>query len=163
MSDLKVADNVVVSIAYQLTLDDGDVLDSASASEPLIYLQGAGNIIPGLETELSGLNVGDSKQVTVAPGKAYGEVDPNEFQLVPRTLFPENLELEVGMGLRLVDQSTGQPLEAYVSELHEDKVLLDFNHPLAGETLTFDVEIVALRQATDEEIAHGHAHTGHQH
>ena len=163
MTTEKVAENVVVSIAYELKLDDGEVIDAAQSSEPLTYLHGAKNIIPGLERELSGLSVGETRTVEVAPGDAYGEVDPDEFQLVPRSMFPETLELEEGMGLRLVDQSTGQPVEAYVAEVHPDTVLLDFNHPLAGETLFFDIKVVGLRDASSEEIAHGHVHDGHQH
>lgn len=159
----KVADNVVVSIAYELKLDDGEVIDAAASSEPLTYLHGAKNIIPGLERELNGLSVGDTRTVEVAPGDAYGEVDPDEFQLVPRSMFPETLELEEGMGLRLVDQSTGRPVEAYVAEVHPEKVLLDFNHPLAGETLFFDIKVIALRGASAEELAHGHVHDGHHH
>ncbi len=159
----KVADNVVVSIAYELKLNDGEVIDSASNVDPLTYLHGASNIIPGLERELAGLKVGDTRMVEVAPGDAYGEVDPDEFQLVPRTLFPETLELEEGMGLRLIDQGTGQPVEAYVAEVHPDTVLLDFNHPLAGETLYFEIEVIQLRAASTEELAHGHVHDGHNH
>lgn len=159
----KVADNVVVSIAYELKLNDGEVIDSASNVDPLTYLHGASNIIPGLERELAGLKVGDTRMVEVAPGDAYGQVDPDEFQLVPRTLFPETLELEEGMGLRLIDQGTGQPVEAYVAEVHPDTVLLDFNHPLAGETLYFEIEVIQLRAASTEELAHGHVHDGHNH
>lgn len=159
----KVADNVVVSIAYELKLNDGEVIDSASNVDPLTYLHGASNIIPGLERELAGLKVGDTRMVEVAPGDAYGEVDPDEFQLVPRTIFPETLELEEGMGLRLIDQGTGQPVEAYVAEVHPDTVLLDFNHPLAGETLYFEIEVIQLRAASTEELAHGHVHDGHNH
>lgn len=163
MTNDKVADNMVVSIAYELKLNDGEVIDAATSSSPLTYLHGASNIIPGLERELAGLKVGDTRRVEVAPGDAYGEVDPDEFQLVPRTIFPETLELEEGMGLRLIDQATGQPVEAYVAEVHPDTVLLDFNHPLAGETLYFEIEVIELRTASTEELAHGHAHDGHNH
>ena len=95
------------------------------------------------------------EQITV---DAYGDVDTDAFELVPYDAFPADVDLEEGMGLRMVDESTGGQVEAYISELTDDGALLDMNHPLAGETLHFDVEIVGLRRATTDEIAHGHAH-----
>lgn len=156
---LVVADGLVVSLAYVLRLDDGEEIDSAEGDDPLVYLHGAGNIISGLEEALTGLKVGDARKVSVSPGDAYGDVDPDAYELVPYDAFPEDVDLEEGMGLRMVDNSTGQQMEAYISELRDDGALLDMNHPLAGETLHFDVEIVGLRRATSDEIAHGHAHT----
>lgn len=162
--DLAVGDGLVVSLAYQLRLDDGEEIDAAAATDPLVYLHGAGNIIPGLERELDGMRVGDSKRVTVSPEDGYGDMDPDAFELMPYDVFPKDLELEEGLEMRLVDNATGQQIQAYVSELREEGVLLDLNHPLAGETLFFDVEVVGLRAATPEEQAHGHAHThGHTH
>lgn len=163
MANMKVTNNVVVSLAYQLHLGDQQVIDAADSSEPLVYLHGAGNIISGLERALTGLAVGDAKNVVVAPADGYGEVDDDEFQAAPRSIFPPDLALEEGMGLRLVDQNTGQPVEAYIAEIADDHVVLDFNHPLAGETLHFAVQIVDLRPATQEELAHGHPHTAHTH
>jgi FKBP-type peptidyl-prolyl cis-trans isomerase SlyD len=161
---LSVGDGLVVSLAYTLRLDDGEEIDSAVGGDPLVYLHGAQNIIPGLERELTGLKIGDARSVTVSPGDAYGEMDPDAFELVPYDAFPGDLELEEGMGLRMVESGTGRQLEAYISELRDDGALLDMNHPLAGETLHFDVEVVGLRRATSEEIAHGHAHSdGHTH
>lgn len=162
--DLAVGDGLVVSLAYQLRLDDGEEIDAAAAADPLVYLHGAGNIIPGLERELDGMRVGESKRVTVSPEDGYGDMDPDAFELMPYDVFPTDLELEEGLEMRLVDNTTGQQIQAYVSELREEGVLLDLNHPLAGETLFFDVEVVSLRAATPEEQAHGHAHThGHTH
>jgi FKBP-type peptidyl-prolyl cis-trans isomerase SlyD len=110
------------------------------------------------------MQIGDVRSVTVSPDAAYGEMDPDAFELVPFDAFPSDLELEEGMGLRMVESGTGRQMEAYISELRDDGALLDMNHPLAGETLHFDVEIVGLRRATTEEIAHGHAHSeGHTH
>lgn len=163
MSNMKVSNNVVVSLGYQLHLGDEQIIDAANQDEPLVYLHGAGNIIPGLERELAGMQVGEEKQVVVPPADAYGEVDKEEYQSVPRSIFPEDLTLHEGMGLRLVDQNTGQPVEAYIAEVADDGVLLDFNHPLAGETLYFAVEVIDLREATQEEMAHGHPHTAHTH
>ena len=156
--DTAVADGLVVSLAYTLRLDDGEEIDSAASDEPLVYLHGAQNIIPGLEQALTGLKIGDTRSVSVTPVDGYGDVDPDAFELVPYDAFPADVDLEEGMGLRMVDSSTGQQMEAYISELRDDGALLDMNHPLAGETLHFDVEIVGLRRATTDEIAHGHAH-----
>ncbi len=155
---LQVADNLVVSMHYTLTLDDGQVVDSSVEGDPLQFLQGFGQIIPGLEKELYGMAIGDNKKVTVAAIDGYGDIDPDAYQVVSRAMFPDDLNLEEGMGLRMRDQGTGQLIETYVAEIRADEVLLDFNHPLAGEILTFDVEIAGLRQATDEELAHGHVH-----
>jgi len=156
--DLAVADGLVVSLAYTLRLDDGDEIDSAASDEPLVYLHGAQNIIPGLEQALTGMKVGDARSVSVNPVDAYGEFDEEAFELVPYDAFPADVVLEEGMGLRMVDSGTGRQVEAYISELRDDGALLDLNHPLAGETLHFNVEIVGLRRATTDEIAHGHAH-----
>lgn len=161
---LTVEDGHVVSLAYTLRLDDGEEIDAADADDPLVYLHGAQNIIPGLERELAGLKVGDVRNVTVAPVDAYGDMDPDAFELVAYDVFPADVELEEGMGLRMVDNSTGRHMEATISELRDDGALLDLNHPLAGETLFFDVEIVGIRRATSDELAHGHAHSeGHTH
>ncbi|MBK8987947.1 MAG: peptidylprolyl isomerase [Chloroflexi bacterium] len=154
----QVADDLVISMHYTLTLEDGQVVDSSIGNDPLQFLQGFGQIIPGLEKELYGLAVGDNKKVNVAAVDGYGEIDPDAYQIVPRDIFPEDLTLEEGMGLRMRDQSTGQLIETYVAEIRDEEVLLDFNHPLAGEDLTFEIEITAIRAATDEELAHGHAH-----
>ena len=156
---MTITDGVVVSLAYTLRLDDGEEIDSAASDDPLVYLHGAQNIIPGLEQALTGLKVGDTRQVSVTPVDAYGDVDPDAFELVPYDAFPADVDLEEGMGLRMVESGTGRQMEAYISELRDDGALLDLNHPLAGETLHFDVEIVGLRRATTDEIAHGHAHT----
>lgn len=160
LDEMTIGNDVVVSLAYRLRLDDGQSIDAASEEDPLTYLHGAGNIIPGLERELVGMGVGASKEVEVAPQDAYGEYDEEAYQVVPRSMFPADLALADGMGLRLIDQETGRPVEAYVSEVGDSEVVLDFNHPLAGETLYFQVKVVGLRAATDEELSHGHVHDG---
>jgi FKBP-type peptidyl-prolyl cis-trans isomerase SlyD len=152
-----VQDGMVVSLAYSLRLNGSDVIDSSAEGEPLEFLQGAGQIISGLEQALYGMAVGDEKQVTVAPADGYGEMDPEGVQFFPASAFPESMELEVGMALQAQD-SSGHVHTVYVSEVQEDGVVLDFNHPLAGETLHFHAKIAGLRPATDEELAHGHAH-----
>ena len=160
---LTVIDDLVVSLDYTLHLDDGEVIDTSKGQEPLEILQGRGQIIPGLEQAIYGMAVGDEKDVVVAPADGYGEDDPDAFELVDRDVFPPDLNLNPGMGLRMRDGS-GQALVAYVAEVRPEGVVLDFNHPLAGETLHFRVKIAGLRSATSEELAHGHAHEpGHEH
>ena len=162
---LKVKDGVVVSLDYTLRLDDGEIVDSSEGEAPLEYLHGHGQIIPGLEKALVGLTVGDSKKVAVPAAEAYGEVDMDAFEIVPRSMFPDDLELEEGLELSLRDVETDEPFDATIAEVRENDVMLDFNHPLAGETLHFEVHISAVRAATEEELAHGHAHgpDGHHH
>lgn len=162
-TQMTVQDGMVVSLDYSLRLNSGDVIDSSADGEPLMFLQGAGQIIPGLEQALYGMAMGEEKQVTVAPADGYGEMDPEGVQFFPASAFPEEMELEVGMALQAQDDS-GHTYTVYVTDIQDDGVLMDFNHPLAGETLHFQTKIVGLRPATDEEMAHGHAHAhGHSH
>ncbi|MEZ4591610.1 MAG: peptidylprolyl isomerase [Chloroflexota bacterium] len=154
---LKIKDGVVVSLEYVLRLDDGEVVD-ASDGDALVYLHGYGEIIPGLEKALVGLTVGDSKTISVSPSEAYGEVDMEAFEIVPRSMFPDDMELVEGLELSLRDVETDEPFDATIAEIRDNEVMLDFNHPLAGETLHFEVSIPALRPATEEELAHGHVH-----
>ena len=158
-----VTDGQVVSLAYTLRLDDGEEIDAAGADEPLVYLHGGGNIIPGLERELAGLPIGAEKSVRVLAKDAYGEMDPDAYEEVPLDFFPPEMDLEEGMSLSLFDQSTGQHIDAYLAEISDEGAVLDLNHPLAGEDLNFDVKIVGLRPATSDELAHGHAHDAHSH
>lgn len=151
-----IADDVVVSLQYTLTIN-GEVVDSSDESEPLVFLQGYRNIIPGLEKELYGMKVGDSKSITVKPADGYGEVDADAFMDIPRDEFPSDIPLEMGLELEVRDED-GEILPATVVEITPEKVRLDFNHPLAGETLQFDITVVELRAATAEELEHGHVH-----
>jgi FKBP-type peptidyl-prolyl cis-trans isomerase SlyD len=161
--ELKVSKGLVVSLDYTLRLQEGDVVDASAEQEPLEFLQGSNQIIPGLEQALYGMSIGEEAAVVVEPEQGYGQREPSAFQRVPLDSFPKDIDLELGMGIELV-ASTGQPLLAFVTEIGDEDVLLDFNHPLAGETLYFDVRIADLRQATPEELEHGHAHGhGHEH
>lgn len=163
-NDLKVADDVVVSLDYTLRLDDDEVIDTSEGREPLEYLHGHGSIIPGLERELEGMSVGESREVVVAPEDAYGSFDPDNYQEVPRSAFPPGMDLKEGMSLGMRDRDTGEVVEASIVEMRDDAVVLDLNHPLAGEKLHFQVHIADLRPATDEELEHGHVHNGdHSH
>lgn len=159
MSDKNsVGDDKVVSLDYTLRLGDGEIVDSSSGREPLEFIQGQGQIIPGLEQELYGMEVGDEKAVTVTPEAGYGERQDDRVQTVPRNAFPDDMELEEGMQVRLQDSNSGQVFEAFVEEIQPESIVLDFNHPLAGETLHFDVKIADVRDATDDELSHEHAH-----
>lgn len=162
MSDT-VANNVVVGISYELKLDNGEVIDFTEDDDTLEYLHGHMNIIPGLENELVGLKVGDKKDVVVKPADGYGEHDPDGLQEYPRDEFPEDMELSPGTMLMVRDTESGDVSEAVVKEVGDDMVKMDFNHPLAGQTLHFSVTVASLRAASDEELAHGHVHDGGHH
>ncbi len=148
----------VVSLTYTLKLQNGEVIDYSDAEDPLEYLHGADNIIPGLERELTGLKVGDSKDVKVEPTDGYGDYDPTEIEVIQRKQLPRDLELRLGSVLAIRDDH-GHLNEAYVREIGADgTITLDFNHPLAGQPLFFNVQVIGLREATEEEVAHGHPH-----
>ncbi len=165
MSNLTVSDDLVVGLDYTLRLDDGEVIDSSTEEGPLEYLHGRSQLIPGLERELYGMKIGDKKSVIVSPVDGYGEYDEEAFEMVPLDAFPEDLELSPGLELHMRDSASGNVVQAFVAEVRSDAVLLDLNHPLAGEPLHFDVKIASLRPATKEELEHGHAHgsDGHHH
>ena len=155
---LVVANDTVVKIDYTLSLDDGEVYDSSTETGPLEYLHGYDQLIPGLEAALEGMRVGDIKDVVVTPDLGYGEYDPDAVELVPHDAVPADMELEPGMSVDLYDEESDQEIEAFVAEVSADGVLLDMNHPLAGETLHFSVKILGIRNASAEEVAHGHVH-----
>ena len=154
---LLIGDNLVVSMHYKLTDNEGNVLDSSEGSEPLTYLHGAGNIIPGLEKALVGKVEGDTQQVTVEPAEAYGEVMPELTQTVDKAAFQGVESVEVGMSFE-AQTSDGSVQHIVVTKVDGEQVTVDANHPLAGVVLNFDVEIVSVREATEEEISHGHVH-----
>jgi FKBP-type peptidyl-prolyl cis-trans isomerase SlyD len=149
-----IRDDMVVSMDYTLRLEDGEVVDSSQGREPLQFIQGRGDIISGLEKQLYDLSLGDEKQVVVPPGEAYGEFDDELLQEIPRSAFPADMVLEKGMGFRM-RTDTGQVVTVYIDHTEGDSVVVDMNHPLAGETLHFDVKIVGLREATAEELQGG--------
>nr|WP_297460187.1 peptidylprolyl isomerase [uncultured Halomonas sp.] len=160
---MQIAQNSVVAFHYTLTNDAGEVLDSSEGREPLTYLHGAGNIIPGLEKKLEGRESGDKLQVAVSPEEGYGESQPSLVQEVPRESFQGVESVEPGMQFQA--QTQGGPLMVTVTKVEGDTVVVDGNHPLAGQKLNFDVEIAEVREATAEEAEHGHVHGegGHQH
>jgi FKBP-type peptidyl-prolyl cis-trans isomerase SlyD len=161
---MQIAKNSVVSFDYTLTGPDGTVIDTSDGRAPLVYLHGANNIIPGLESELEGKTAGDALKVNVAPEKAYGPSNPGMIQSVPRSQFPANQMIMVGQQFQAQGPG-GRTLAVRVTKVTETEVTVDANHPLAGVPLTFDVKIVDVRAATEEEMSHGHVHGpgGHQH
>jgi FKBP-type peptidyl-prolyl cis-trans isomerase SlyD len=160
---MQIAQNSVVAIAYTLTDDQGTVIDTSAGGEPLVYLHGAGNIIPGLESALVGKAVGDKLNVVVAPADGYGEYNPQMVQAVPRQMFQGVDNIEVGMQFQAQTDHGIQVVT--VAAVEPDEITIDGNHPLAGVQLTFDVEVMSIRAATEEEVSHGHVHgpDGHHH
>jgi len=158
-----VSKDKVVSIEYTLRDDGGEILDSSEGREPLAYLHGNGNIVPGLESQLEGKAKNDSLKVAVAPADGYGEFNAGDIIEVPREQFQDVKDLEVGM------QFTASGPEGHrivtVTKVEDTMVTVDGNHPLAGKTLHFDVKIVDIRDASADELSHGHVHGagGHHH
>lgn len=161
---MEIQDDAVVLIHYTLTNDAGETIDSSAGSDPLAYLHGAGNIIPGLEDALVGKKAGDKLNVAVDPAEGYGEHVAELVQQVPAEMFQGVEQVEVGMEFH-AESNTGQPIAVTVTKVEDETVTIDANHPLAGVKLNFDVEVVEVREATAEEKEHGHAHGagGHQH
>lgn len=161
---LTVQENMIVGIHYRLTNDDGDELDTSIGFDPLFYLHGAQNIVPGLENELLGLTVGDKKIVVVPPVDGYGERTSTAPVEIPKSNFPPNTDVQPGMMFH-TEGPDGTPVPLWVTAVTEANVIVDTDHPLAGVTLNFDVEIAEIRAASEEELSHGHVHGpgGHHH
>ncbi|HYB32611.1 MAG TPA: peptidylprolyl isomerase [Steroidobacteraceae bacterium] len=160
---MMITQDQVVSIHYTLRDEAGEVIDSSAQGEPLCYLHGHGNLIPGLERELTGRSTGDRLEVRIAPADGYGDYDQQLVQRVPRRALKGIAVVQVGM--RLQTQTPQGTRAVTVTRLSGDMVTLDGNHPLAGQTLFFEVEVAGVRAATAEELAHGHVHGpgGHHH
>jgi len=160
---MQIANDKVVTIHYTLTNDEGDLLDSSKDQDPLAYLHGSGNIIPGLENALTGRSIGDTFKIEIAPEDGYGVRDNEMVQSVPRSAFEGVDDIEPGMQFQA--QSPDGIQLVTVIDIDGDEVILDGNHPMAGITLHFDVEVTDIREATHEELEHGHVHGagGHHH
>ena len=158
---MKVAAKCVVSLDYSLHLGDGKVVDSSSGVEPLTYLHGSGQILPGLEKLLDGLDEGTARELVIEPKDGYGERDAENVQQISCDHFGDK-KLVVGEEFVAIDDQHNE-IPVRIEEVVGDKVTVDFNHPLAGKTLHFSVTIKEVREATAEELSHGHAHGGDGH
>lgn len=154
----------VVAIHYTLKDDEGTELDSTIGADPMVYLHGVGNIIKGLELALLGKQQGDKITAQIEPADGYGEFIAEMVQAVPRSVFADQ---EVEVGMRFNTKTERGPLAFVIKEVSEDEIIVDGNHPLAGQTLHFDVSVEAVREATEQELIHGHVHgqggCGHDH
>lgn len=160
---MQIADNMVVTIDYTLKDDNGTVLDSSTEGN-FAYLHGANNIIPGLENALTGKSAGDEVEVSVSPAEGYGERNDSMIQAVPREMFDSEQEIEVGMQFH-AQSPEGEMIVVTVTDVDGDNITVDGNHPLAGVNLNFGVKVVDVREASQEEMDHGHVHGpgGHHH
>ena len=159
---MKIDKNRVVTIEYTLKDSEGEVLDTSEGDEPLVYIHGIGTLVPGLESRLVGSSVGATLSVDVNPDGGYGDRDEELVINMPKERFSEIEDLSVGMQLEAT-MSDGEQIIT-IKEIGADEVIVDANHPLAGMVLHFDIEVVAVREATAEELDHGHAHSdGHGH
>lgn len=161
---MQIEKHKVAAIEYTLTNEAGDVLDTSEGQAPLAYIQGTGQLISGLEEVLEGKSAGDEIQVTIPPEKGYGVRNDDLVQVVNRSVFQGVEELEVGMQFH-AQSDAGDTHVIWIADIDGDEVTIDGNHPLAGETLSFDVKVVEVRDATSEELDHGHVHGpgGHAH
>ena len=155
---MNVQKDKVVEMHYTLKDDSGEVIDSSIGNEPMPFIQGHGNIIPGLEKALEGMKVGESCDVSVKPEDAYGVHYPDAIQDVPMEAMKAVEDLKVGMELQSKDNQ-GNAFIVRVTEIKDDSVKVDANHPLAGETLHFNVSIENIREASKDELEHGHVHS----
>lgn len=160
---MQISKHKVATIDYTLTDKSSTVIDSSDGGEPLSYIHGIGNIIPGLEAALAGKNPGDTLKVSIPPADAYGERDPSLTQTVSRDRFESAEDIRVGMQFQA--ESEAGPMVVTVVDITDENVVVDGNHPLAGMTLNFDVKVLDVRDATEEELNHGHVHGpgGHHH
>jgi FKBP-type peptidyl-prolyl cis-trans isomerase SlyD len=160
---MQIEPNSVVTLHYTLKDNEGNIIDQSDDGS-FLYLHGAMNIIPGLEKALTGKSAGDELQVKVTPDEGYGEKDPSRIQEVPKTMFQDASQIQVGVQFQ-AQSPDGQAIVVTVTEVKEEAVVIDANHALAGVDLNFDVKVVDVREASEEEIAHGHVHGpgGHEH
>lgn len=163
MSAQIIATNKVVSLAYTLMLNSGELADEATTDEPLVFIHGIGQTLAAFDEQINGLTVGDAFSFTLSAEDGYGESGPNYIVEIPKSIFvgpdvPDDI-LEIGATLPMQDEE-GNPMDGIVLEIGEDTVTMDFNHPLAGEALGFSGTILEVRDATEEELDHGHVH-GH--
>ncbi len=158
---MKIEKDMVVTMDYELRLADEDVIDSSTDGE-FAFLIGHDNVVPGLESQLIGLQAGDQRDIQVQPEEGYGQRDEAKVISVPRSVLPEDFHLEVGLPLELEDEQ-GETFPVWIAGVEGDTVMLDGNHPLADEVLNFRITIASVRKATATELSHGHVHGAHGH
>ena len=160
---MQIAQNSVAAFHYTLTDDQGQVIDSSAGRDPLVYLHGSGQIVPGLEKQMEGRSAGDKFSAEVAPEEGYGVHHPELMQEVPREAFQGVEDIQPGMQFQ--GRGPQGEINVTVTRVDNDKVFIDGNHPLAGKTLHFAIEVADVREASAEELAHGHVHGigGHHH
>lgn len=156
MNSKNIEKGSVVGMSYQLKNDKGEELDRADLTQPFYYLHGFGNIVPGLENALTGLSTGDIKEVAVIPSQGYGDVIPELCMTVERESFPPDVDIQPGM--QFSANINGQAVPFTVEDVNNDEVTINGNHPLAGVTLHFRVQILSIRESTAQEQEHGHVH-----
>jgi FKBP-type peptidyl-prolyl cis-trans isomerase SlyD len=161
MADLVVADGKIVTLHYVLTDEEGEEIDRGGAEDPLLYLHGHGNIVPGLEKALAGKKVGEKVKAVVPPAEGYGEAT-GQVEAAPKDMFPKGMPLEVGVEF-VAEGPDGSVMPLFIREVRDTEVLITPDHPLSGVTLHFDVEITEIRDASEEEIEQGHPHGPHGH
>lgn len=154
---MQIADQKVVTLDYILKDDEGALIDSSEGRGDFVYLHGARNIVPGLETALAGKSAGDEVAVSVGPTEGYGERDDNLQQAVPKDMFEEGADISVGMQFH-AQSPEGEMMIVTIIGVEGDEVIVDGNHPLAGVSLNFEVKVMDVRDASAEEVEHGHAH-----
>jgi len=161
---MAVLNNKVITFNYKLKDEKGNLLDSTDNGGPFSFITGNQQILPGLEEVLSGMIIGSKKNVKLAAADAYGEYDNNAIQKLNRGMFPEEAELEIGRTY-FAHSPEGKQLQFVITEIEKENITVNFNHPLAGKDLEFDVELLDVRDATPEEVSHGHVHGpgGHHH
>lgn len=160
---LKIQENTVVTLNFTLTNTKGKVIDASEQTGPIVYIQGSKDVLEGIESAVEGLTVNDKTEVKIDACDAYGEYDDNNLSSVPRQAFAGLDQLTVGMQLQ--EETSDGAILVTIKEINDEQVLVDTNHPLAGQTLHFKLEVIALREATAEELDHGHVHgpDGHTH
>ncbi len=156
--------NQVVTINFTLKDEEGNIIEETSKEQPFSFISGNQQILPELEKNVSEMIIGSKRTVVLEPENAYGIYNDTSIQTVSRSDFPDDAKLEVGMGF-VADTPDGRQMPFVIKNIDDENITVDFNHPLAGHTLTFDVELLELREASPEELAHGHVHGagGHHH
>jgi FKBP-type peptidyl-prolyl cis-trans isomerase SlyD len=155
---VKISKDTVVAIEYTIRNQDGEVVDTSEGRRPLEYIHGYKQIVPGVEEALAGMEAGRMMEIAVTPDEAYGARDPSAVLVLPRKAFPDGEELDAGSMFRAF-RADGRPIVFSIIEANDDVVIVDANHPLAGQTLQVAVEVLSVREATDDEVEHGHVHS----